>query len=73
MLQPMITERNDMKDFKIAKRQIDVSTGESVRIIRELQEMSQDELAKLAGIPQSTISATEKDRLSNTGCVGQFF
>ena len=53
-----------MKDYKIAKRQIDVSVGESVRIIRELQEMSQNELAKLTGIPQSTISAIENDRVN---------
>lgn len=53
-----------MKDFKIAKRQVDVSVGESVRIIRELQEMSQNDLAKLTGIPQSTISAIENDRVN---------
>ena len=40
-----------MKDYKIAKRQIEVSVGESVRIIRELQEMSQNELARVTGIP----------------------
>ena len=60
----MTTERNRMKDYKVAKKQIDVSVGESVRIIRELQEMSQNELAKLTGIPQSTISAIENDRVN---------
>jgi len=59
----MITGRNEMKDYKIAKRHIEVSVGESVRIIRELQEMSQNDLAKVAGIPQSTISAIENDRV----------
>jgi len=44
--------------------QIDVSVGESVRIIRELQDMSQNELARLTGIPKSTISAIENDRVS---------
>ena len=53
-----------MKDYKMAKKQIDVSVGESVRIIRELQEMSQNNLAKAAGIPQSTISAIENDRVN---------
>ncbi len=52
-----------MKDYKIAKRHIEVTVGESVRIIRELQEMSQNDLAKVAGIPQSTISAIENDRV----------
>jgi transcriptional regulator with XRE-family HTH domain len=52
-----------MKDFRKAKRHIEVSTGESVRILRELQELSQNQLAALCGIPQSTISAIENDRV----------
>ena len=52
-----------MKDFKKAKKRVDVSVGESVRIIRELQEMSQNDLAEVAVIPQSTISAIENDRV----------
>ena len=52
-----------MKDFKPAKKHIEVSPGESVRILRELQELSQNELAELCGIPQSTISAIENDRV----------
>jgi transcriptional regulator with XRE-family HTH domain len=53
-----------MKDFKKAEKTIDVTVGESVRIIRELQGLSQNELAELTGIPQSTISAIENDRIS---------
>ncbi|MFQ5659496.1 MAG: helix-turn-helix domain-containing protein [Gammaproteobacteria bacterium] len=53
-----------MKNYITAKKQIDVSVGESVRIIRELQEMSQNELSKATGIPQSTISAIENDRVN---------
>ncbi len=52
-----------MRDFKKAKKTVDVTVGESVRIIRELQEMSQNELAEVTGIPQSTISAIENDRV----------
>jgi len=52
-----------MKNFRRAKRTVDVSVGESVRIIRELQGYSQNELAKLARIPQATISAIENDRV----------
>ena len=52
-----------MKDFKPAKRHVSVSIGESVRILRELQEFSQTELAEISGIPQSTISAIENDRV----------
>ena len=53
-----------MSEFRKAKRRVPVSTGESVRIIRELQELSQNQLAELAGIPQSTISAIERDRIN---------
>ena len=53
-----------MKDFRPAKRRIEVSIGESVRIIRELQEMSQSDLAETSGIPQSTISAIENGRIN---------
>lgn len=52
-----------MKDFNPAKRHIEVTTGESVRILRVLQGLSQNDLAELTGIPQSTISAIENDRV----------
>lgn len=60
----MTTERNSSRDFRRARRRIDVSVGESVRIVRELQELSQNELADMTGIPQSTISAIENDRVN---------
>ena len=53
-----------MKNFRRARKTVDVSVGESVRIIRELQGLSQNELAALTGIPQSTISAIENDRIN---------
>jgi transcriptional regulator with XRE-family HTH domain len=53
-----------MSDFRKARRRIEVSVGESVRIIRELQELSQNQLAALTGIPQSTLSAIERDRVN---------
>jgi len=52
-----------MKDYSPAKKRVSVSVGESVRIIRELQELSQNELSRLTGIPQATISAIENDRV----------
>ena len=52
-----------MKDYRKAKKNIDVTVGESVRIIRQLQEISQNALAAATGIPQSTISAIENDRV----------
>ena len=59
----MTTGENEMKDYVIAKKHTEVTVGESVRIIRELQEMSQNDLAKATGIPQSTISAIENGRV----------
>ncbi len=52
-----------MNDYRIAKRSIEVSVGESVKILRELQELSQNDLADVSGIPQSTISAIENGRV----------
>ena len=52
-----------MSEFRKAKKSIEVTPGESVKILRELQELSQNELAKFTGIPQSTISAIENDRI----------
>ena len=53
-----------MSDYRVAKERVDVSPGESVRILRELQELSQSELSALTNIPQSTISAIENDRIN---------
>ncbi|MGO1463193.1 MAG: helix-turn-helix domain-containing protein [Marinobacter sp.] len=52
-----------MSEYHKAERRVEVSTGESVRILRELQDMSQNDLAVVTGIPQSTISAIENDRV----------
>ena len=52
-----------MSEFTQAKQNIEVTPGESVRIIRELQELSQNQLAEITGIPQPTISAIENDRV----------
>lgn len=41
-----------------------MSVGESVRISRELQGLSQNELARRTEIPQSTLSAIENDRIN---------
>lgn len=53
-----------MKDFRPAKKRIEVSLGETVRILRELQELSQNQLSKLTGIPQASISAIENGRVN---------
>jgi transcriptional regulator with XRE-family HTH domain len=53
----------EMKQFRPARKRINLSVGESVRIIRELQGLSQNQLAELTGIPQATLSAIENDRV----------
>jgi transcriptional regulator with XRE-family HTH domain len=52
-----------MSEYRPAKKRTTVSVGESVRIVRELQELSQNQLSALTGIPQATISAIENDRV----------
>lgn len=60
----MITGDGEMKQFRPARKRIIVSVGDSVRILRELQELSQSQLARLTGIPQGTISAIENCRVN---------
>lgn len=54
---------NSMSKNKLAKKHIDMSVGESVKTIRQLQEISQLELSSLTNIPQATISAIENDKI----------
>jgi len=60
----MTTGGRKMKEFRPAKKRVEVSVGESVRILRELQELSQSQLSGLTGIPQATISAIENGRVN---------
>jgi len=52
------------KNFRPARKRVAVSVGESVRIVRELQGLTQSQLARLTDIPQSTISAIESDNVN---------
>ncbi len=52
-----------MSRFRPAKHRVVVSVGDSVRILRELQELSQNQLSKITGIPQTTLSAIENGRV----------
>lgn len=52
------------KGYAIAKSRIKVSPAESVRILREFNNITQVQLAQKTGIAQSTISAIEKGRVS---------
>jgi transcriptional regulator with XRE-family HTH domain len=47
-----------------ARTRVVLSPGDSVRIARELQEMTQAELAEASRIPQPTISSIESGRVT---------
>ena len=51
-------------EFAPAKTRFSMSPGQSLKVIRELQELSQNDLAKLSGLPQSTISGMESGRIN---------
>ncbi len=53
----------DKDEYKRAKSTTRITPGESVKMIRELQGLSQAELADKAGIPQPTISGIETGRI----------
>jgi DNA-binding transcriptional regulator YiaG len=60
----MTIEENKIQNYEEAKTIVHVSIGESVKIIRELQDLSQNQLSVITGIPQSTISAIEHNRVN---------
>ncbi len=41
-----------------------MTPGQSLKVIRELQELSQNALAELTGLPQSAISGMESGRIN---------
>jgi transcriptional regulator with XRE-family HTH domain len=49
------------KDFVKAKVHCSLTPGEALKMLRELQNLSQSDLAKLTGISQSNISALENN------------
>lgn len=51
------------KDFLPAKRNVDLTSGEVIRMLRELKEWTQEELAKRSGISATNISLLENDRI----------
>jgi len=53
----------NQKDFVPAKSYAKLSTGEVVKILREWQEWSRDDLAKKSGININNISSIENDKI----------
>lgn len=50
-------------DFAPAKAHTPLSTGETIRMLRELKGWTQEELAELSGISATNISALENDKV----------
>ncbi|MRW93078.1 helix-turn-helix domain-containing protein [Duganella sp. FT80W] len=59
----MTTKDINSNAFRPAKKRLDISSGESLRIMRELNELSQLQLADLSGIQLSVLQEIECDRL----------
>lgn len=53
-----------MTKFHPARRHAILTVGQSVRIAREFQEMTQAELAAKCGVAQTTLSGIEHDRVT---------
>lgn len=53
-----------MADFERSKKRMSLSTGDAVRVAREMLGLSQNDLAQKCKIPQSTISGIESDRIA---------
>ena len=49
------------KGYWPEKQYAQVSPGEAVRMLRNLQGLTQADLAKLSGVPQATLSAIENE------------
>jgi len=52
-----------MRDYVAARPRLAVAPGESVRIVREWQGLTQAQLAERCGIAQTTISGIETGRI----------
>ena len=50
--------------FSQSKMRLSISQGQALKILREKNELSQNDLANLTGLTQSTISSIENDRIS---------
>jgi transcriptional regulator with XRE-family HTH domain len=56
--------KGKMKKYVRARARVILTPGDSVRIARELQEMTQADLAEASGVTQPTISSIESGRVT---------
>jgi len=64
MKEEAMASRTKKTQYVPARTRVALTPGDSVRIARELQEMTQAELAAASGIPQGTISSIESGRVT---------
>jgi len=57
-------KKTSASEYVPARVRVALTPGESVRVARELHDMTQTELAVASGIPQGTISSIEKGRVT---------
>lgn len=60
----MTTENTDSNDLQPATQRVLVSAGESVRVVREMQELSRPELANISGIALNVLKAIERKQIA---------
>jgi len=58
----MGTKKTKSSKYVAARVRVALRPGDAVRVARELQELTQAELAKVSGIPQPTLSSIENGR-----------
>ena len=58
----MAVKKTRSAKYVVARVRVALSPGDAVRVARELQEMTQAELAEASGIPQPTLSSIENGR-----------
>jgi transcriptional regulator with XRE-family HTH domain len=58
------TRRAQRAEYIPARSRVRLTPGDAVRVARELQQMTQSELAQRSGIPQPTISALESGKVT---------
>ena len=52
------------ESFSSSKIRVSISQGQALKVLREKNELSQNDLAELTGLTQSTISSLENNRIS---------
>ena len=58
----MVVKKTKSAKYVAARVRVALTPGDAVRVARELQEMTQAELAEASGIPQPTLSSIENGR-----------